>query len=74
MHAEYQSKLRDPARLVLSDQTGVESQASIHDFGAGNLDTLNKPGLLEALRKFYKNQYSANRMALVVLGKNHSMI
>ena len=48
---------------------GLNPKHPFTRFGAGNLDTLKKPGLLEALRTFYENQYSANRMALVVLGE-----
>ena len=70
VHAEYQSKLRDSARLGFeATKQGLNPKHPLTRFGAGNLDTLKKPGLLEALRTFYENQYSANRMALVVLGE-----
>ena len=70
VHAEYQSKLRDPARLGFeATKQGLNPKHPFTRFGAGNLDTLKKPGLLEALKTFYENQYSANRMALVVLGE-----
>ena len=70
VHAEYQSKLRDPARLSFeATKQGLNPKHPFTRFGAGNLDTLKKPGLLEALRAFYENEYSANRMALVVLGE-----
>ncbi len=70
VHAEYQSKLRDPARLSFeATKQGLNPKHPFTRFGAGNFDTLKKPGLLEALRTFYENQYSANRMALVVLGE-----
>ena len=70
VHAEYQSKLRDPARLSFeATKQGLNPKHPFTRFGAGNLDTLKKPGLLEALRTFYDNEYSANRMALVVLGE-----
>ena len=35
-------------------------------FTIGNLDTLKKEGVVEALRLFYDKYYSANLMALVV--------
>ena len=70
VHAEYQSKLRDPARLSFeATKQGLNPNHPFTRFGAGNLDTLKKPGLLDALRTFYDNEYSANRMALVVLGE-----
>ena len=70
VHAEYQSKLRDPARLGFeATKQGLNPKHPLTGFGAGNLDTLKKPGLLDALKMFYENEYSANRMALVVLGE-----
>jgi insulysin len=38
-----------------------------NSFSTGNLKTLNKPGVREALLTFYKNYYSANIMNLVLL-------
>lgn len=35
-------------------------------FGTGNLETLKKPGIREALTKFYETYYSANLMKLVI--------
>lgn len=35
-------------------------------FSIGNLDSLVKPDIVEALRKFHDEYYSANQMALVV--------
>jgi secreted Zn-dependent insulinase-like peptidase len=70
VHAEYQSKLRDPARLSFeATKQGLNPRHPLTRFGAGNLDTLKKLGLIDALRTFYDNEYSANRMALVVLGE-----
>ncbi|MBU25715.1 MAG: hypothetical protein CMD99_06765 [Gammaproteobacteria bacterium] len=70
VHAEYQSKIRDPARLSLeATKGGLNPKHPFTRFGAGNLDTLKKPGLLAALKTFYRNEYSANRMSLVVLGE-----
>jgi insulysin len=70
VHSEYQSKLRDPARLSFeATKQGLNPSHPFSRFGAGNLSTLKKPGLLDALKRFYTNEYSANRMALVVLGE-----
>ena len=70
VHSEYQSKLRDPARLSFeATKQGLNPNHPFSQFGAGNLSTLQKPGLLDALKRFYENEYSANRMALVVLGE-----
>ena len=70
VHSEYQSKLRDPARLSFeATKQGLNPDHPFSQFGAGNLSTLNKPGLLDSLKTFYGTEYSANRMALVVLGE-----
>ena len=70
VHAEYQSKLSDPGRLNFeATKQGLNPQHPFSKFGAGNLSTLEKPGLIQALKSFYETEYSANRMALVVLGK-----
>ena len=70
VHSEYQSKLRDPARLSFEAmKQGLNPKHPFSQFGAGNLNTLKKSGLLDALKDFYEQEYSANRMALVVLGE-----
>ena len=48
---------------------GLNPSHPFSQFGAGNLSTLRKPGLFDALKRFYETEYSANRMALVVLGE-----
>jgi secreted Zn-dependent insulinase-like peptidase len=69
VHSEYQSKLKDAARQSFeATKQGLNQAHPFSQFRAGNLDTLNRPGLLEALNTFYETEYSANRMALVVLG------
>ena len=40
-----------------------------HLFGTGDLQTLNKPGVREALVAFHAKYYSANLMRCVILGK-----
>ena len=75
VHAEYQSKLRDPARLSFeATKQGLNPNHPFVRFGAGNLDTLKKPGLLDALRTFYDNEYSANAWLWWFWAKNHSTI
>ena len=70
VHSEYQSKLKDAARQSFeATKQGLNPSHPFAQFRAGNLETLNKPGLLEALDTFYTSEYSANRMALVVLGE-----
>ena len=39
-------------------------------FPTGNLETLNKPDLINNLRGFFKENYSANIMVLTVYGSN----
>jgi len=51
---------------VLTDIADKDTQYS--KFGTGNLDTLSKPGLQEALLNFHNTYYSANIMKLVILG------
>ena len=69
VHSEYQSKLRPSAPEFEATKQGLNPSHPVSRFGAGNLDTLKKPGLLDALKRFYTSEYSANRMALVVLGE-----
>lgn len=38
----------------------------LQKYNVGNLETLKKEGLIEALRKFYNTYYSANQMAVVI--------
>lgn len=70
VHSEYQSKLKDEARRSFeATKQGLNPKHPFSQFRAGNLQSLQKPGLLEALKRFYGGEYSADRMALVVLGE-----
>ncbi len=70
VHSEYQSKLKDEARRSFeATKQGLNQAHPFSQFRAGNLESLKKPGLVEALNQFYIEEYSADRMALVVLGK-----
>lgn len=73
VHSEYQTKIKDDNRLqneVLKAITNPEH--SFSQFSVGSLDTLadRKNQLVrDDLLVFYQQHYSANRMSLVVLGK-----
>lgn len=68
VHSEYQSKLQNEAnRSFAVTKEGLNPAHPFSGFNAGNLDTLQKPGLVEAVRAFYETMYSADRMALAVL-------
>ena len=70
VHSEYQSKLKDEARRGFeATKKGLNQAHPFSQFRAGNLESLKKPGLIEALNAFYTEEYSADRMALVVLGE-----
>ena len=40
-----------------------------HRFAIGDIETLNKTDIVDQLHGYYDQQYSANRMTLVVLGR-----
>ena len=42
----------------------------MHHFSTGNIDTLNRSDIRSQLVHFYQTHYSANRMKLVILGKD----
>jgi insulysin len=44
----------------------------LNRFSTGNLETLNKPGIRDALIQFYNRHYSANLMTLCLVG-NHTL-
>lgn len=43
--------------------------SAVDVFSVGSLETLQVEGVYEGLKKFYDNQYSSNRMNLVLVGK-----
>lgn len=68
VHSEYQSKLQNEAnRSFAVTKEGLNAAHPFSEFRSGNLDTLQKPGLVEAVNRFYQTMYSADRMALAVL-------
>jgi secreted Zn-dependent insulinase-like peptidase len=71
VHSEYQSKLRNDGRRQFDILKQVINPAHPYSkFSTGSLDTLKdkQQTTREAMLSFYQNQYSANRMSLVVLG------
>ena len=73
VNSEYSSKLKDDGRRIYAaTQQAMNPEHPASRFAVGNLDTLanDKPGALRNdLISFYQNNYSANRMRLVILGK-----
>ncbi|UZE94896.1 insulinase family protein [Alkalimarinus alittae] len=73
VHSEYSAKLKDDSRLYFSafKQT-INPAHPYHNFAVGNLTTLSTrddKDIRNVLIEFYKKNYSANQMKLVVLGK-----
>lgn len=73
VHSEYQTRLKEDDRRAYSVlQQLVNPRHPLSHFSVGSLDTLaDRPGspIREELLRFYASHYSANRMALAVLGK-----
>ncbi len=73
VHSEFSAKLKDDGRRTYAaTQQAMNPEHPASRFAVGNLDTLanDKPGALRKdLINFYHNHYSANRMRLVILGK-----
>ena len=73
VHSEFSSKIKDDGRRFYSalKQT-LSPNHPYRNFSVGNLSTLkadDETRLRDALLDFYDTHYSANRMKLVVLGK-----
>ena len=73
VHAEYRSKLRsDWWRTLDAKKQIINPDHPFAKFSIGNLQTLAarpSQSIREELVRFYKDHYSADRMALVVLGR-----
>ena len=68
VHSEYQLQIRDDgwrSAMVIKQAMKPEYEGS--RFYIGSLETLGD-GVNEALRKFFREQYSADQMVLVALG------
>ncbi len=72
VHSEYQAKLKDDGRRAYSVlKQAVNPAHPFSNFSVGSLDTLaDREGstVRDELLKFYQAHYSANQMALVILG------
>ncbi|MCP5160615.1 MAG: insulinase family protein [Hahellaceae bacterium] len=73
VHSEYSAKIKDDSRRYFSVfKESLNRQHPYSRFSVGNLDTLssrNGTSIRQVLIDFYNTQYSANRMKLVILGK-----
>tara|TARA_R110001592_G_C13176951_1_gene750412 strand:+ start:156 stop:3017 length:2862 start_codon:yes stop_codon:yes gene_type:complete len=73
VHSEYTSKLKDDGRRFFSAiKTTLSANHPYNKFSVGNLETLKdtpEKSLRNALLDFYDAHYSANKMRLVVFGK-----
>ncbi|MEH6471914.1 MAG: insulinase family protein [Halopseudomonas sp.] len=73
VHSEYQSKLKEDGRrqyAVLREV--INPEHPLATFAVGSLDTLKdteQATLVETLKQFYRQHYSADNMSLVVLGR-----
>lgn len=56
-------------RLFQLIKTLANEEHPFYGFGSGNSETLNVPNIRGALLEFYHQHYSAQNMALIVLGK-----
>ncbi len=74
VHSEYTSKIKDDGRRFFSAiKTTLSKNHPYSKFSVGNLETLQdrpEKSLRDALLDFYNSHYSANRMRLVILGKD----
>ncbi|RME34472.1 MAG: peptidase M16 [Gammaproteobacteria bacterium] len=72
VHSEYMAKLKDDYRRIYAAiQQAYNPRSPYSRFSVGNLETLaDRPGdpVREDLIRFYERNYSADRMALVIVG------
>lgn len=70
IESEYQMNISEES--VATDQLEKSHIAVpgsvVSRFLIGNLQTLNKPNIIEELKKYYETNYSSNRMKLVLVG------
>ncbi len=73
VYSEYQARLKqDSRRIYAAMKHAADPRHPYSQFSVGSLDTLaDRPGhrVRDDLLKFYQEHYSANLMALVVLGR-----
>ena len=56
-------------RLFQLTKSLANTEHPFYGFGSGNSETLDVPDIRDSLLQFYKEHYSAQNMALIVLGK-----
>ena len=70
IESEYQMNISE--ETIATDQLEKSHIAApgsiVNRFLIGNLETLKKPNIIEELNKYYKENYSSNRMNLVLVG------
>ena len=70
IESEYRMNLSEES--VATDQLEKSHIATpgsiVNRFLIGNLETLKVPGVLEQLKKYYEENYSANKMSLTLVG------
>ena len=70
IESEYRMNLSEES--VATDQLEKSHIAApgsiVNRFLIGNLETLKVPGVLEQLKKYYEENYSANKMSLTLVG------
>ncbi|SIS99133.1 insulinase family protein [Neptunomonas antarctica] len=73
VNSEYSAKIRDDGRRIYAaSQQAMNPDHPASRFAVGNLETLSNDtegALRNELLSFYQTYYSANRMRLVILGK-----
>ncbi|KAF7682421.1 A-factor-processing enzyme [Astathelohania contejeani] len=68
--SEYQMKLKnDDRRIYQMINNCIQDKYVSRRFSCGNKMTLDKEGIRNILVNFYENNYSANKMCLVIYGK-----
>lgn len=67
VHSEFEMNKTDEGRKIFMVKRALADKDSLFNkFTDGNLKTLNKKGVVLALKTFHDRNYSANQMALVI--------
>jgi len=69
--SEYRMRMSDESMATdqLEKSYVAEPGSIVNRFMVGSLETLHKEGVYEELKKYYENNYSSNRMDLVLVGQ-----
>jgi len=72
--SEYRMRMSDEDRGtdMIEKSFIAEKMSHYAHFATGSLSSLKKDGIYAELKKFYENNYSSNRMDLVLVG-NHTL-